>query len=97
REIDLQIDSYLLDFPEDTEIERKWEEIKDKLLKVSLTKKRLQALRSLWRNFKNSRMNWKKLISEISNFLEDKTFIHSEEIEPFNPNKLKLVVIDFIS
>lgn len=97
REIDLQIDSYLLDFPEDTEIEKKWEETKDKLLKISLTKKRLQELRNLWRNFKNSQINWKKLIIEISNFLEDKTFIHSEEVEPFNPKNLKLVVIDFIS
>lgn len=97
REIDLQIDNYLLDFPEDLEIERKWEKTRDKLLQVSLTKKRLKELRRLWKNYKNSKINWKKLINEVSDFLEGKTFIHSEEIEPFDPKKLKLVVIDFIS
>lgn len=97
REIDLQIDNYLLEFPEEREIEKLWEDTKDKLLKISLTKRRLQEIRSLWRNYKNSQINWKKFIKELSDFLEDKKFIYSEEIEPFDPKKLKLVVIDFIS
>lgn len=96
REIDLQIDNYLLEFPEEREIEKLWEDTKDKLLKISLTKRRLQEIRSLWRNYKNSQINWKKFIKELSDFLEDKKFIYSEEIEPFDPKKLKLVAIDFI-
>ncbi len=52
REIDLRLDDYILDFPEDKEIEKRWEETKERLLAVSLTKKRLQCLRAAWRNYK---------------------------------------------
>jgi len=69
REIDLRLDSYLLDFPEEKEIEKKWEEIMGKILSVSLTKKRLQSLRAIWADYKNSHKNWKKLLQEVSEFL----------------------------
>lgn len=97
REIDLQIDTHLFDFPEDREIEKLWENSKDKLLKLSLTKKRVKELRSAWRDYRHYHKDWKKLVRQLSDFLENKAFIHSESIEPFDRKKLKLVVIDFIS
>lgn len=97
REIDLSIDDYLLDFPDDKEIEEKWEKAKEDLLSVGLTKKRLQFLRASWRDYKNKHKDWKKLLREISDFLSDKSAIERDEIPPYDQDKLKLVAIDFIS
>lgn len=97
REIDLRLDDYLLDFPEDKEVEKRWEETKERLLVVSLTKKRLQCLRAAWRNYKNGHKDWKKLLKDISDFLEGKLAIDREEIQPYDPKWLKLVAVDFVS
>jgi len=97
REIDLGIDEYLLDFPEDKEIENTWEELKEKLLSIGLTKKRLQTLRALWRDYKNSHKNWKRLLKDIAEFLEGKLTVEREGIPPYNPELLKLVAVDFVS
>jgi hypothetical protein len=97
REMDLRIDEYLLDFPEDKEIEKKWEEIKERLLSVSLTKKRLQKLREVWRNYKNNHKIWKRLLKDISEFLEGKLHMEKEKLLPYNPGLLKLITIDFVS
>ena len=95
--MDLNIDDYLLDFPEDKEVEQRWEELKEGLLSVSLTKKRLQYLRTIWRNYKDVHKNWKSLLKEISYFLEGKVSTVREQIPPYNPKRLKLVAVDFIS
>ena len=97
REMDLRLDEYLLDFPEDKEIEKRWEEIKERLLSVSLTKKRLHNLRGVWRDYKNNHKSWKRLLKDISEFLENKLTIKRGEIQPYNPDLLKLITIDFIS
>ncbi|MEW6408901.1 MAG: hypothetical protein AB1488_02150 [Nitrospirota bacterium] len=97
REIDLRLDEYLLDFPEDKEAEERWEKIKEKLMSVSLTKKRLQNLRAVWRNYKNNHKSWKKLLKDISEFLEGKLYIEKEKLSPYDPLLLKLVSIDFVS
>jgi hypothetical protein len=97
REIDLRLDEYLLDFPEDKEAEESWERIKEKLMAVSLTKKRLQNLRAVWRNYKNNHKSWKKLLKDISEFLEGKLFIEKEKLSPYEPRLLKLITIDFVS
>ncbi|NWF98579.1 MAG: SWF/SNF helicase family protein [Nitrospirae bacterium] len=97
REMDLGLDEYLLDFPEDKEVEKIWDETREKLLTVSLTKKRLQNLRAAWRNYKNNHKNWKHLVKDLSDFLKGKISIERDEIEPYNPNLLKLIAIDFIS
>ena len=97
REMDLRLDDYLLDFPEDKEVEKSWEEIKEKLLSVSLTKKRLQNLRAVWRDYKNNHKGWKRLLKDLSEFLEGKLSVEREEIEPYNPQLLKLITIDFVS
>lgn len=97
REIDSLIEEYLLDFQEDKEIEKRWEALKTRLLKISLTKKRLQNLRGVWRNYKNNHKNWKRLLKDISEFLEGKLLIEKEGLPPYNPDLLKLIAIDFVS
>ncbi len=97
RELDLSVDEYLLDFSDDKEIEKRWEEIKEKLLSVSLTKKRLQRLRAMWREYTKVHRDWKKLMKDISRFLEGKLSTERETIPPYDPRHLKLVAIDFIS
>lgn len=97
REIDLRLDDYLLDFPEDKEIDKRWEDTKEKLLAVSLTKKRLQCLRAVWKNYKSEHKNWKRLLKEISEFLEGKLAVDRDEIQPYDAKLLKLVAVDFVS
>ncbi len=105
REIDLQIDEHILDFPEEKALEDKpvvslsnlWEEVKGRLLTISLTKKRLQGLRTIWRDYKNNHKNWKGLLKELSEFLEGKLTFEKKEIPPYKPELLRLVAIDFIS
>lgn len=96
REIDLLIDDYLFDFPEDREVEREWEEIKDKLLKISPTKKRLSELRKIWKSYKNSHREWRKLIRALEEFVGQKSTYERFAPEPFNKDLLKLVAIDLI-
>lgn len=96
REIDLRMEEYLLDFVEDKKIEEKWEKAKGKLLTISLTKKRLQKLRTIWKNYKNNHKSWKRLLGDISEFLEGKLSLEREEITPYKPELLKLITIDFV-
>ncbi len=97
REIDLQLDEYLLDFPEDKNIEQKWETIREKLAQIPLSKRRVKELRKLWKNYEENHKNWKLLISGISEFTEGKIVARTEELEKFDPANLKLVAVDFIS
>jgi len=97
REIDLRLDDYILDFPEDKEVEKRWEETKEKLLSVSLTKKRLQTLRTVWKDYKSNHKGWKRLLKDLTEFLEGKLSVEREEIQPYNPCFLKLVTVDFVS
>ncbi len=97
REIDLRMNDYLLDLPEGEEIEKTWEATREKLLSVSLTKKRLQSLRAIWRSYMREHKDWKKLLNDISEFLEGKLSMEKEKIQVYNPKLLKLVAIDFVS
>jgi len=96
REIDEEIDDYLLDFPEDNQLEKEWNKTKEKLLGISLTKKRLQNLRKIWKNYKRS-PNWKELIRKLTDFVSDKLVQQKEDIEPFDNKKLRLIALDFVS
>jgi len=97
KDLNLCIEEYLLDFPEDKEIEDEWEETKDKLLSVSLTKKRLKELRALWRKYRKVHKDWKRLVREISEFLEGKTAMERKGLPSFDPDLLRLVTIDFVT
>jgi len=95
-EIELQINSYLNEYPSDTSIEKIWEPIKNKLISIPQTKKRLQTLRKIWRQYKKDN-DWRKLIKELGEFLIEKGIFKKTVVEPFDKLKLKLVTIDFIS
>jgi high-affinity nickel permease len=94
-EIELQIDSYLDECP-DGSIEKFWEPVRDKLLSIPLTKKRLQVLRRMWKRYKKDD-DWKKLIKELNNFLMEKGMLKKAIVEPFDMSKLRLITVDFIS
>jgi len=96
REIEYEIDDYLLDFPEDDTIEKQWNETKEKLLGISITKKRLQAIRRIWKSYKKS-PDWKRLIRDLSKFVSGKVIYEKEGLETFDDTKLRLIALDFIS
>lgn len=95
-EVELQIDSYLNEFPDDDSIEKLWEPVKNKLISIPQTQKRLQVLRKMWRQYKKDG-DWKNLIEELSNFLMEKGLFRKSIVEPFDKSKLRLVTIDFVS
>ena len=95
-EIELQIDSYLNEFPGDDSIEKIWEPIKNKLISIPPTKKRLQVLRKIWKQYRKDG-KWKNMIKELSSFLIEKGIFKKMIIEPFDKSKLQLITIDFIS
>lgn len=97
REVDLKIDEYLLDFPEDKDIEQRWEDLKERLLSIGLTKRRLKILRAVWRDYKNDHKDWKRFLKDISEFLKDKISVEKEGLPPYDSNELKLITIDFVS
>ena len=96
-EIESEIDCYLMEFPEDKYFLKMWEEVKSKIWNVRLTKRRLKLLRKLWKEYKSSHKNWKRLIKDIHSFFEKILSYKDEPFKPFDKNKLKLVCIDFIS
>ncbi|MEM3173069.1 MAG: C-terminal helicase domain-containing protein, partial [Candidatus Nitrosotenuis sp.] len=95
-EIEIHINSYLEEYPSDTHIEKTWEPIKNKLISIPQTKKRLQNLRKIWRQYKKDG-DWKKMITELGGFLIEKGVFKKTVVESFDKSKLKLVTIDFIS
>ncbi len=96
REIELQLEEYLEEFPAERSMEARWEVIRNKILGIPLTKRRLRDLRRIWKRYKNKE-DWKRLIDELDQFLAQKGLQEREPIEPFDPDKLKLVAIDFVS
>jgi len=95
-EIEQEIDDYLLEFPEDKEIEKFWEPVKNKLISIPYTRRRLSVLRKIWRGYKKHK-NWKKLIKDLTDFVWEKGTVIRRPIEPFDSSKLKFVVADLIS
>ena len=95
-EIELQLNDYLYEYPNDTSVEHVWDQIKAKLLSLPLTKKRLQVLRQIWKSYKRDN-DWKKMVEELGNFMTEKGIFKRIEIEPFDASKLRLVTMDFIS
>jgi len=95
-EIEIHIDSYLNEFPNDNSIEKIWESVKNKLISIPQTKKRLQNLRKIWRQYKKDN-DWRKMIKELGGFLIEKGVFKKIVVEPFDRTKLKLITIDFIS
>lgn len=97
REVEMYLDDYLLDFPEDKEVEQVWEKTRAELLKISLTKKRVQELRGIWKAYKDGHKKWKNLLKGLTEFVEGKTTLEKESLAPYNADRLKLIAVDFIS
>ncbi|PKP60888.1 MAG: hypothetical protein CVT88_01665 [Candidatus Altiarchaeales archaeon HGW-Altiarchaeales-1] len=95
-EVEYQISCYLNEFPSDDSIEKAWEPVKNKLISLPPTKKRLQELRKMQRQYKKDN-NWKRLIKDLNKFLMEKGIFKKITIEPFDKSKLQLITIDFIS
>ncbi|MBW1973044.1 MAG: hypothetical protein JRI44_09480 [Deltaproteobacteria bacterium] len=68
----------------------------DSFPSIALTKKRMQTLRKIWKDYKNSK-DWHKLIFELDKFIREKPKIDEQEIVKFDEEKLKLITVDFIS
>ncbi len=96
REIELQLEEYLDEFPAEKHLEARWEVIRTKMLGIPLTKRRLRDLRRIWRRYRNGK-DWKKLVDELDEFLAQKGLQQREPIEPFDSARMRLVAIDFIS
>ena len=95
-EVEFQINEYLDEFPADDSIEKMWEPLKNKLISIPPTKKRLQAIRKIWRVYRKDE-DWKKMIKELSEFLIEKGVFKQAVLQPFDRYKLRLVTVDFIS
>ena len=95
-EIELQISEYLYEYPADTSVEQVWDTIKTKLLSLPPTKKRIQALRQIWKTYKKDN-DWKRMVHDIEEFLTKKGVFRKVVLEPFDSSRLKLVTMDFIS
>lgn len=96
KEVEIQIDTHLSEFPEERDVEETWDSIRIKLLSIPTTKRRLKILRKIWRGYKRTN-DWKKMITDIGNFLRGMGLIKKEKLKPFDKRLLKLVAIDFIS
>ena len=95
-EVELQVSEHIYEYPTDTSVEQEWDAIKAKLLSLPLTKKRIQALRQIWRAYKKNN-DWKRMVHDIKEFLTKKGVFKKVILEPFDSSKLKLVTMDFIS
>lgn len=96
QEIEDQLQDYLEHYPDDEEIEKKWEIIRKILESIPFTKKRLQKVRRIWRDYQKTQ-NWKGMIQQLELFTNDKETFQREIIRPFNPKRLRLIAVDFIS
>lgn len=96
QEIESQVVEYMNDYPEDKSVLDSWEPIRKKISKIAPTKKRLQILRKIWRNYKQD-SNWKEMIKQLGEFCIDKGILQKEILEKFDSKKLQLVTINFIS
>jgi superfamily II DNA or RNA helicase len=70
--------------------------ILEKIRRVALTKKRMQAIRKIWKNYKETH-NWQIMLSELDNLLQEKPVLEEGESFTFEEQKLKLICVDFIS
>ena len=91
-----ELDSIREDYLENSDpLRQKITDIIVGLNSTPLTKKRMQILRRIWREYKELE-KWHILIDGLSEFLKEKPVEEEEKIE-FDEKKLKLICVDFIS
>ena len=94
--IDFEVGEHLDEFPADDIVENQWSNVQESLIYTPLTKKRLQILRKIWKQY-GKHYEWKKTLDCLEDFLKDKTTFDKSSIEPYDKSKLQLITIDFIS
>lgn len=97
-EVEIELDNYLMEFPEDKEVEKLWGKTLEKLREFRQTPQRLRKIRRIWKNY-GQHKNWKKMVIELHNYIEGLPSSKDDKdtLEPFDINKLKLICLDFIS
>jgi len=97
-DIEFELDNYLMEFPEDKEVQKLWETTLEKLREFHQTPQRLRKIRRIWRNY-GQHKNWKKLVKDLHDYIKGLSYFEDDEdaLEPFDINKLKLICLDFIS
>lgn len=91
-----EVDKYLKEYPTDNEIQSSWDKIEEQMVYIPHTKKGLQKLRKIWKEHKNH-YNWKKTLKKLDEYVESKSTLNKNTLEPFDKSKLQLITIDFIS
>jgi len=97
-DIKFELDNYLMEFPEDKEIQERWEITLEKLREFHQTPQRLRKIRRIWKNY-GQHKNWKKLVKDLHDYIKGLSYFEDDEdaLEPFDINELKLICLDFIS
>lgn len=91
-----EVEEYLDEYPADKEIQKSWDKIQEEIVYIPHTKKGLQKLRKMWREYKNH-YDWKKTLKELDEYVESKSTLDKTNLEPFDKSKLQLITLDFIS
>ena len=97
-DVEFELDNYLMEFPEDKEVQKLWEITLEKLREFHQTPQRLRKIRRIWRNY-GQHKNWKKLVKDLHDYIKGLSYFEDDEdaLEPFDINELKLICLDFIS
>lgn len=91
-----EVDAHLDEYPADKEIQNSWDKVSEKMVYIPHTKKGLQKLRKIWKEYKNH-YNWKKTLKMLDKYVDSKNVIDKNTLETFDKSKLQLITIDFIS
>lgn len=94
--LDYEVNEHLMEYPADEKVEKQLKRVQEKLGYAPLTKKRLQTLRKIQKEFKKD-YDWNKTLQNLDDFLKDKETYNNNRMDPFDKSELKLVTIDFIS
>jgi len=99
RHLELRLEEHLRESPKDKETEDNVQSTISKLRSVTLTKKRINTIRSFWQDYKGDtgHQDWKKLNDELNDFLKGLSERDRKQIEEFDEDKLRLVTVEFIS
>ena len=91
-----EVDAYLDEYPADKEIQNSWDKVSERMVYIPHTKKGLQKLRKIWKEYKND-YNWKKTLKMLDKYVDSKNVIDKNTLETFDKSKLQLITIDFIT
>lgn len=91
-----EVEEYLDEYPADKEFQNSWDKVREQMVYIPHTKKGLQKLRKIWKDYQNH-YDWKKALRMLDEYVESKSTLDKNTLEPFDNSKLQLITIDFIS